>query len=131
MNYFDEQVGQFMDEAMSAPFDLVLGRKTYDIFAAGADLRYLLKGAAHGAPGAYGEPAQVGEDGVLLPDENLVLRRSPEHRQRARHGIRHGLRSRPKSEGPFVWEALGVRSSCAHASAPLGTPPGLPPGLAP
>jgi dihydrofolate reductase len=34
VNYWDEQVGRFMDEAMSAPFDLVLGRKTYDIFAA-------------------------------------------------------------------------------------------------
>jgi dihydrofolate reductase len=26
-------VGRFMNEAMSTPFDLVLGRKTYDIFA--------------------------------------------------------------------------------------------------
>jgi dihydrofolate reductase len=34
MTYWDEQMGQVMDEAMSAPFDLVLGRKTYDIFAA-------------------------------------------------------------------------------------------------
>ena len=34
MNYWDEQTGQVMGEAMSAPFDLVLGRKTYDIFAA-------------------------------------------------------------------------------------------------
>ncbi len=34
MNYWDEQMGQVMGEAMSAPFDLVLGRKTYDIFAA-------------------------------------------------------------------------------------------------
>jgi dihydrofolate reductase len=34
VNYFDEQVGEFMDELMGKPFDLVLGRKTYDIFAA-------------------------------------------------------------------------------------------------
>jgi dihydrofolate reductase len=34
VNYWDEQMGQVMDEAMSRPFDLVLGRKTYDIFAA-------------------------------------------------------------------------------------------------
>ena len=34
VNYWDEQMGQVMDEATSAPFDLVLGRKTYDIFAA-------------------------------------------------------------------------------------------------
>ncbi|MGH3990690.1 MAG: dihydrofolate reductase family protein [Pseudonocardiaceae bacterium] len=34
VNYWDEPMGQVMDEAMSTPFDLVLGRKTYDIFAA-------------------------------------------------------------------------------------------------
>jgi dihydrofolate reductase len=34
VNYWDEQMGQVMGEAMSAPFDLVLGRKTYDLFAA-------------------------------------------------------------------------------------------------
>jgi len=34
VNYWDEMMGQVMGEAMSAPFDLVLGRKTYDIFAA-------------------------------------------------------------------------------------------------
>ena len=34
VNYWDEQMGMIMDEAMSVPFDLVLGRKTYDIFAA-------------------------------------------------------------------------------------------------
>lgn len=34
VSYWDEQMGQVMSEAMSAPFDLVLGRKTYDIFAA-------------------------------------------------------------------------------------------------
>jgi dihydrofolate reductase len=34
VNYWDDQMGQIMSEAMSRPFDLVLGRKTYDIFAA-------------------------------------------------------------------------------------------------
>jgi dihydrofolate reductase len=34
VNYWDEQMGLIMGEAMSVPFDLVLGRKTYDIFAA-------------------------------------------------------------------------------------------------
>ena len=34
VNYWDEQMGQVMGEAMSGPFDLVLGRRTYDIFAA-------------------------------------------------------------------------------------------------
>jgi dihydrofolate reductase len=34
VNYWDERMGQVMGDAMSEPFDLVLGRKTYDIFAA-------------------------------------------------------------------------------------------------
>ena len=34
VNYWDKHMGQVMNEAMSTPFDLVLGRKTYDIFAA-------------------------------------------------------------------------------------------------
>ena len=34
VTYWDEMMGQVMGEAMSSPFDLVLGRKTYDIFAA-------------------------------------------------------------------------------------------------
>jgi dihydrofolate reductase len=34
VNYWDDMMGQVMGEAMSVPFDLVLGRKTYDIFAA-------------------------------------------------------------------------------------------------
>ena len=34
VNYWDEQMGQIMGEAMSTPFDLILGRKTYEIFAA-------------------------------------------------------------------------------------------------
>ena len=34
VNYWDEPMGQFMDEMFSSPFDLLLGRKTYEIFAA-------------------------------------------------------------------------------------------------
>jgi dihydrofolate reductase len=34
VNYWDDQMGQVMGEAMSRPFDLLLGRRTYDIFAA-------------------------------------------------------------------------------------------------
>jgi len=34
VNYWDEQMGQIMDEATSTPFAMVLGRKTYDIMAA-------------------------------------------------------------------------------------------------
>ena len=34
MNYWDETMQEFMGAAMGRPFDLVLGRKTYEIFAA-------------------------------------------------------------------------------------------------
>ena len=34
VNYWDDLMGQVMGEAMSRPFDLLLGRKTYEIFAA-------------------------------------------------------------------------------------------------
>jgi dihydrofolate reductase len=34
VNYWDDVMGQVMGEAMSVPFDLLLGRKTYEILAA-------------------------------------------------------------------------------------------------
>ncbi|MFV2108631.1 MULTISPECIES: dihydrofolate reductase family protein [unclassified Micromonospora] len=34
VNYWDELMGQAMGQTMGVPFDLVLGRRTYDIFAA-------------------------------------------------------------------------------------------------
>jgi dihydrofolate reductase len=34
VNYWDEQMGQVMDEATSKPFAMLLGRQTYDIMAA-------------------------------------------------------------------------------------------------
>ncbi|WFE26718.1 dihydrofolate reductase family protein [Solwaraspora sp. WMMD791] len=34
VNYWDELMGQTMGETMGVPFDLVLGRRTYDMFAA-------------------------------------------------------------------------------------------------
>ena len=34
VNYWDEVMEQVMEEAMAAPYDLLLGRKTYEIFAA-------------------------------------------------------------------------------------------------
>ena len=33
-HYFDEVAGKAMEELFSKPFDLLLGRRTYDIFAA-------------------------------------------------------------------------------------------------
>ena len=32
VNYWDERMREFMTQTMSAPFDLLLGRRTYDIF---------------------------------------------------------------------------------------------------
>ena len=34
VNYWDEEMGRIMDDFMGKPFDLLLGRKTYEIFAA-------------------------------------------------------------------------------------------------
>ncbi len=34
VNYWDDLMGQSMDESIATPFDLLLGRKTYEIFAA-------------------------------------------------------------------------------------------------
>jgi dihydrofolate reductase len=34
VNYWDDEAGRAIDEAMAQPFDLLLGRKTYEIFAA-------------------------------------------------------------------------------------------------
>jgi dihydrofolate reductase len=34
VNYWDDHMGEVMGATMGVPFDLVLGRKTYDIFAA-------------------------------------------------------------------------------------------------
>ena len=34
VNYWDDAMGQYMGESFSKPFDLLLGRKTYEIFAA-------------------------------------------------------------------------------------------------
>jgi dihydrofolate reductase len=32
VNYWDERMREFMTQTMSVPFDLLLGRRTYDIF---------------------------------------------------------------------------------------------------
>ncbi len=34
VNYWDDVMGRLMDEALATPYDLLLGRKTYEIFAA-------------------------------------------------------------------------------------------------
>ena len=46
VNYWDEMMAKvIMDELMAKPFDLLLGRKTYDIFAA----HWRLPSCLHGA----------------------------------------------------------------------------------
>ena len=42
--YFDEFLGKVMDEQMSKPFDLLLGRITYEIFALLAGSRSAVAG---------------------------------------------------------------------------------------
>jgi dihydrofolate reductase len=49
-NYWDDMMGEIMGKAMEAPFDLVLGRKTYEIFA--AHWPYAGDQVAHGDDGA-------------------------------------------------------------------------------
>jgi dihydrofolate reductase len=49
-SYWDGMMGEIMGEAMAAPFDLVLGRKTYEIFA--AHWPYAGDRVAHGDDGA-------------------------------------------------------------------------------
>ncbi len=61
VGYWDDMMGETMTAAMATPFDLLLGRKTYEIFA--AHWPY-----AEGEPGAdvlnkgnySGRPAQAG-----------------------------------------------------------------------
>jgi dihydrofolate reductase len=67
--FFDERLGAAMDEIFSRPFDLLLGRKTYDIFAAhwpftGDDPI----GTAFGACTKY----VASRSGRMLPWENTV-----------------------------------------------------------
>ena len=71
---FDESVGQFMDELMGHPFDLVLGRRTYDVFAAywpGASEEEgatpLNDAVKHVA--SRGRPELTWDRSVLLPDD--------------------------------------------------------------
>jgi dihydrofolate reductase len=78
--HFDEQVGAFMGETMGVPFDLVLGRRTYDIFAGfwpnaseeegGAPLNAATKYVA-----SRGRPELTWERSVLLgPDPVAAIR---------------------------------------------------------
>jgi dihydrofolate reductase len=78
--YFDESVGAFMDELMGHPFDLVLGRRTYDIFAAYWPTASEEDGAgplnaATKYVASRGRPALTWERSVLLePDPVTAIR---------------------------------------------------------
>src|SRR4028118_285983 len=73
VNYWDERMGEVMGAAMSVPFDLVLGRRTYDIFAAHwphaaeADAKPLNDATKYVA--SRGRPALEWEHSVLLDED--------------------------------------------------------------
>jgi dihydrofolate reductase len=57
VNYWDDLMGQQMGETMGKPFDLLLGRKTYEIFARRRGERFA-EGRSHaGAVGQQPEPS--------------------------------------------------------------------------
>jgi dihydrofolate reductase len=68
--YWDEFLGNVMDEQMGVPFDLLLGRKTYDIFAA-----YWPKqdSASLGAPFNKATKYVVSDEPIKLSWKNSVL----------------------------------------------------------
>jgi dihydrofolate reductase len=78
--HFDEEVGAFMDRTMGVPFDLVLGRRTYDIFAAFWPTASQEEGAgplnaATKYVASRGRPELTWERSVLLePDPVAALR---------------------------------------------------------
>ena len=78
--HFDEQVGAFMDATMGVPFDLVLGRRTYDIFAgfwpnASEEEGAGPLNAATKYVASRGRPALTWERSVLLePDPVTAIR---------------------------------------------------------
>lgn len=73
-NYWDDGMGEVMDTTMGVPFDLVLGRRTYDIFAA----HWPRAGDADGAKplndatkyvASRSRPALEWKNSVLLDDD--------------------------------------------------------------
>jgi dihydrofolate reductase len=68
--YFDEFSGNIMGEQMSMPFDLLLGRKTYDIFAA-----YWPEQTGDVPAGVFNKATKyvVSGSSPALPWENSVL----------------------------------------------------------
>jgi dihydrofolate reductase len=73
VNYWDQRMGEIMGAAMSVPFDLVLGRRTYDIFAAHwphadeAEAKPLNDATKYVA--SRGRPALGWENSVLLDED--------------------------------------------------------------
>src|SRR5215213_2668751 len=107
VSFFDDHVGDAMDAFMSVPFDLVLGRKTYDIFASywptaspedvakplNAATKYV---ASRGRPNLSWEPSVLLEGDV---PEAVARLKQEDGRELQVHGsgdllqtlIRHGL----------------------------------------
>ena len=57
VNYWDDLMGQQMGETMGKPFDLLLGRKTYEIFARRRGERSAAGRSHAGAVGQQPEPS--------------------------------------------------------------------------
>ena len=85
--YFDDFLGEAMTEQMSRPFDLLLGRKTYEIFAAywphhneeGAGLNKATKYVASHAPMEFTwEPSVLLKGDVIDEIKKLKAQDGPE-----------------------------------------------------
>ena len=76
VNYWDDAMGQLMGEVMGKPFDLLLGRKTYEIFAA--------HWPHSDEPGADALNNATQVRGVDDPQVCRVEKFNPDSRQRAR-----------------------------------------------
>jgi dihydrofolate reductase len=72
VNYWDEAMGERMDTFMRRPFDLLLGRKTYEIFA--AHWPYITDDTPTAAPEALGETAAGAADPLNRARKYVVTR---------------------------------------------------------
>ena len=117
MNYWDEHMGQVMNEAMSTPFDLVLGRKTYDIFAA-----YW----PHAPEDAGAKPLNDATKYVASrSNPTLVEQVGPARRgcSGENHGAQEGRRARATSAREREPDSDAVAAQPGGPVPPVGLPP--------
>jgi len=130
VNYWDELMGQTMDEFMGKPFDLVLGRKTYDIFAAywphapeeagGKPLNDATKHVA-----SRSRPALEWSKSILIEGDAAegvaALKRDGREVSGHRHHLNPGLASVDgPGVGPAVVRAVPSRSERRSSSPTMG-----------